>query len=221
MRMSTRVTGGMPATDLDYLRDPAAIERRSAEIARAATRLEHLPADLHPFALALVRAIAEPTIVDDLVASPGFVARARAALEGGGAIMCDAAMVAAGIARARLTAGNEIVCSIAHAEARAIARRQATTRSAAAVTLWRPRLAQAIVAIGNAPTALFRLLEELAAGAPAPAAIIAFPVGFVGAAESKQTLIDARMPIPFVTLRGPRGGSALAVAAINALASPA
>ena len=130
-------------------------------------------------------------------------------------------MTADGIIRTRLPAANDVVCEIGAAETSRIAEQSCTTRSAAAVELWRPLLAGAVVAIGNAPTALFRLLEILADGAPAPAAILAFPVGFVGAAESKEALIESGHGVPYLTLRGRRGGSALAAAAVNALSGDA
>src|SRR5262249_17535794 len=149
--------------------------------------------------------------------SQDVVSRAREALRQGAPIFCDSAMVASGIMRARLPGQNDVVCALDDSRVPALAKALQTTRSAAAVDLWMPRLQAAVVAIGNAPTALFYLLERIAADGPRPAAILAFPVGFVGAAEAKQALIDAQLGIPFITLRGRRGGSALAVAAVNAL----
>jgi precorrin-8X/cobalt-precorrin-8 methylmutase len=197
-----------------YLRDPAAIYRRSFELIRAETDLARLPAALHPLAVRLVHAVADTSVVDDLAWSPGAVRAGREALASGAPILVDARMVAAGVTRSRLPAGNEVICTLDEPETVELARRLGTTRSAAAVELWRPRLAGALVAIGNAPTALFHLLEMIAAGgAPRPAAVLGFPVGFVGAAEAKEALAASRLDLEFVTLRGRRGGSALAAAA--------
>jgi precorrin-8X/cobalt-precorrin-8 methylmutase len=202
---------------LRYLRDPDAIYRESFAIIRREARLAHLPPDIAEIAVRLIHACGMIDIVDDVAFTPEVAARGRAALAEGAPILCDSAMVAAGIMRARLPARNEIVCTLDDERVPALARALKTTRSAAAVELWAERLAGAVVTIGNAPTALFHLLERLARDAPRPAAIIAFPVGFVGAAESKQALIEARLGVPFVTLKGRRGGSALAAAAVNAL----
>jgi precorrin-8X/cobalt-precorrin-8 methylmutase len=150
--------------------------------------------------------------------SPGAGAAARGALAGGAAVLCDSAMVSAGITRSRLPAANPVICTLRDPRVPGLAARLGTTRSAAAVELWREHLAGAVVAIGNAPTALFRLMEMLGSGAPRPAAIIGVPVGFVGAAESKQALIAGADGVPYLTVRGRRGGSALAAAAVNALA---
>jgi precorrin-8X/cobalt-precorrin-8 methylmutase len=160
-----------------------------------------------------------PDIVGDLAWHPGLVEAGRAALGSGAPVLADCRMVADGVIRDRLPVDNEVLCSLDDPEVPALARHLATTRSAAAVELWRDRLSGAVVAIGNAPTALFRLLELLAEGAPRPAAILAFPVGFVGAAESKEALIEADLTVPYLTLRGRRGGSAMAAAAVNALAA--
>jgi precorrin-8X/cobalt-precorrin-8 methylmutase len=200
-----------------YLRDPDAIYRESFAIIRREARLAHLPPDIAEIAVRLIHACGMIDIVDDLVFTPALVAQARAALGSGASILCDSAMVAAGIMRAKLPARNEIVCTLDDARVPELARALKTTRSAAAVELWSERLAGAVVTIGNAPTALFHLLERLAQGGPWPVAILAFPVGFVGAAESKQALIDARLDVPILTLKGRRGGSALAAAALNAL----
>ena len=194
------------------LRDPAAIVRRSFEIVRRETDFSGLPADLTPIAERLVHACGMPDIAGDLAHAGGVAAAARDALTRGAPILADGRMTAAGIVRDRLPAGNRVLCMLDAAAAGG-----GTTRSAAAVDLWRPHLDGAVVAIGNAPTALFRLLELLAAGAPRPAAIFAFPVGFVGAAESKQALCEPPAPAPFLTLLGRRGGSALAAAAVNAV----
>ena len=165
----------------------------------------------------MIHACGMTDLTDDLAWSGDPVAAARHALRDGAPILADAQMVASGIIRARFP-NTEVVCAIAEDEVARVAHRLGTTRSAAAVELWRSRLQGAIVAIGNAPTALFHLLDLIEAGGPRPAAIFAFPVGFVGAVESKQALIDADLGIPYLTLRGRRGGSAIAAAAINALA---
>jgi len=207
--------GGPPPRH--YLRDPDAIYRESFAIIRREARLAHLPGDIAEIAVRLIHACGMTDIAADLAFTPEVAARARAALAAGAPVLCDSAMVAAGIMRTKLPAGNEIVCRLDDARVPELARSLKTTRSAAAVELWAERLAGAVIAIGNAPTALFHLLERLGEGAPRPAAILAFPVGFVGAAESKQALIDARLDVPFLTLKGRRGGSALAAAAVNAL----
>ena len=202
---------------IDYLRDPEEIYRRSFAAIRAACDLARLPADLVPVALRLVHACGMPDIVDDLVASPAAVAAGRAALDAGAAVICDSPMVAQGIQRDRLPRGNAVICTLDEAETKTRAAAEGTTRSAAAVAGWRPVLGGAVVAIGNAPTALFRLLEELDRGAPKPALILGFPVGFIGAAESKSALAADPRGVAFISLRGRRGGSALAAAAVNAL----
>ena len=201
----------------DYLRDPDAIYRESFAIIRREARLAHLPSDIAEIAVRLIHACGMTDIAAGLAFTPEVAARARAALAAGAPVLCDSAMVAAGITRAKLPAGNEIVCTLDDGRVPALARSLKTTRSAAAVELWAERLAGGVVAIGNAPTALFHLLGRLDQGAPRPAAILAFPVGFVGAAESKQALTEARLDIPFLTLKGRCGGSALAAAAVNAL----
>ena len=204
---------------MEYLRDPAEITRRSFEIVRAEADLGALPEALAPVAVRLVHACGMPDIVGGLAWQPGVAEAARAALVAGAPVLADCRMVADGVTPARLPAENSVVCTLDDPEVPALAKRLGTTRSAAAVELWRDRLAGALVAIGNAPTALFRLIELLAEGAPRPAAILAFPVGFVGAAESKEALIEAHLGVPYLTLRGRRGGSALAAAAVNALAA--
>jgi precorrin isomerase len=204
---------------IDYLRDPAEIYRRSFAAIRAEAELARLPADLEPIAVRLVHACGMTDILPELAFSPDLVSRARAALAAGAAVLCDCRMVADGIIERRLPAKHQIVCTLDAPEVPARAASLGTTRSAVAVELWQPRLAGAVVAIGNAPTALFRLLELLDEGAPKPAAILAFPVGFVGAAESKAALAVDSRGVPFLTLRGRRGGSALAAAAVNALAA--
>ncbi len=206
---------------MEYLRDPEAIYRQSFALVRAEADLAGLPAEIAGIAVRLVHACGMPDIVPDLAWSPDAVARGRAALDKGAPVIVDANMVGEGIIRARLPAENEIVCTLNDPAATARAKDIGTTRSAAAVDLWPPRLAGAVIAIGNAPTALFRLLELLADGAAPPAVILAFPVGFVGAAESKQALIDGAAGVPYLTLRGRRGGSAMAAAAVNALCGDA
>ena len=203
---------------IDYLKDPDEIYRRSFRAVRAATDLTGLPDDLSGVAVRLVHACAMPEIVARLAWQGTVVAAANAALAAGAPVLTDARMVREGIIRTRLPAANRLICPLADGDLAEPAERLGTTRSAAAVDLWRPHLAGAVVAIGNAPTALYRLLEVLAEGAPMPAAIFAFPVGFIGAAESKEALIGARTEIPYLTLRGRFGGSALAAAAVNALA---
>jgi precorrin-8X/cobalt-precorrin-8 methylmutase len=201
----------------DYIKDPAEIYRQSFATIEAEARLERLPASLRAVARRMIHACGMTDLVDDLAWDGDPLAAARQALDSGAPILTDAQMVASGIIRARFPK-TDIVCVIAEDEVAETARRLGTTRSAAAIELWRNRLQGAIVAIGNAPTALFHLLDMIEAGGPRPAAIFGFPVGFVGAAESKEALIDARLGIPYLTLRGRRGGSAIAAAAINALA---
>jgi len=201
----------------DYVKDPAEIYRQSFATIEAEARLDGLPEQLRPVARRMIHACGMTDLVDDLAWHGDPVAAARRAIAGGAPILTDAQMVASGIIRGRFPK-TEIVCVIADDAVSDTARRLGTTRSAAAVELWRGRLQGAVVAIGNAPTALFHLLDLIEAGGPRPAAIFGFPVGFVGAVESKQALIDAHLGIPYLTLRGRRGGSAIAAAAINALA---
>ena len=201
----------------DYLRLPEEIYRRSFATARAEANLDGFPPDLAEVAVRLVHACAMPDIVEDLAWGGDVVAQGRTALDAGAPVIVDANMVGEGVIRTRLPAGNEIICTLGDLSIKAAAAAAGTTRSAAAVELWPPRLAGAVVAIGNAPTALFRLLELLADGAPRPAVVLAFPVGFVGAAESKDALIADGSGLTYLTLRGRRGGSALAAAAVNAL----
>jgi precorrin-8X/cobalt-precorrin-8 methylmutase len=210
----------LPSAGYDYLRDPQSIYRRSFELIRAEAGLDRLPEALRPVAERLVHAIADPAIVADLVFSPDLVVAAGAALRRGAPILVDSEMVAAGIIRSRLPAAAQVICTLAEVDG-AAASAAGTTRSAAAVDRWLPHLAGAVVAIGNAPTALFRLLELLDAGAPRPAAVLGFPVGFVGAAEAKEALIVHSAGVPYLALRGRRGGSALAAAAVNGLAGVA
>jgi len=201
-----------------YVRDGAEIYRRSFAIIRAESDLARFTAAEERVAVRIIHACGMIEVARDIVMSPGFAERARMALLGGTAILCDSRMVANGITRARLPNANPIVCTIDDPAVPQLARHLDNTRTAAAMELWRDRLDGAVVAIGNAPTALFRLLEMLDGGAPRPAAVIGLPVGFVGALESKEALAaDGR--VPFLIVRGRKGGSAMAVAAVNALAS--
>ena len=201
----------------ECLRDPQAIYAQSFALIRAEVALDRFPAPLHGMVLRLVHACAMPDIAAELAWHGDAAGAGLAALRAGAPVIVDSRMVAAGIMADRLPAGAEIVQTLDDPRTPALAAAQATTRSAAAVELWRPRLAGAVVAIGNAPTALFHLLDRLRDWPERPAAILAFPVGFVGAAESKDALIAAGLEIPWLTLRGRRGGSALAAAAVNAL----
>jgi len=189
---------------------------------RAETDLSAVPADAEKVAVRMIHGTGQTDLVRDLVIHPGLVAAARGALEAGAPILTDAHMVAAGVTRTRLPADNEVLCLLRDPRVPDLARQWGTTRSAAALSLWGERLDGAVVAIGNAPTALFHLLEMLADGAPRPAAIVGVPVGFIGAAESKEALAgfaeETGVDVPFVTVRGRRGGSALAASALNALA---
>jgi len=202
-----------------YLRDPQEISRRSWDLIRAETDVSRLDADLVTVALRLVHACGMPDLVGDLLASPGAARAGRLALQAGAPIFCDSEMTGAGITRGRLPADNAVVVTLNDPRVPDLARAAGNTRSAAAVELWGERADGAVIAIGNAPTALFRLLELVEAGAPRPALVLGFAVGFVGAAESKAAL--AASGLPFITLRGRRGGSAMAAAAVNALASDA
>jgi precorrin-8X/cobalt-precorrin-8 methylmutase len=205
---------------LDYTRDAAEIYRQSFATIRAEADLARFGAEEARVAVRVIHACGMVEITRDLEFSPGFTEAARGALLAGRPILCDAKMVAHGITRARLPAGNEVICTLDSPEVPALAARIGNTRTAAAMELWGDRLDGALVAIGNAPTALFHLLEMIDAGAPRPAAVIGMPVGFVGAAESKEALLaDGRLPCAIV--RGRKGGSAMAVAAVNALASEA
>jgi len=203
----------------EYLRDPAAIYQRSFDLVREESDLSHLPFEMHPIALRLVHAVADPTILADLVWSVGAAKAGQAALARGAPVLVDAQMVAYGITKKRLPAGNKVICLLDDPAVLTLARQRKTTRSAASLELWVPLLDGALVAVGNAPTALFRLLELIEEGAPHPALVLGFPVGFVGAAESKAALGANRLGIPYIALAGRRGGSALAAAAVNALAS--
>ena len=200
-----------------YVRDGDEIYRRSFATIRAEADLSRLPSDVAQIAVRMIHACGQVDLVDDLGYSPGVVAAGRAALRQGAPILCDAQMVASGITRARLPAGNDVVCTLRDPRVPALAAERGTTRSAAALELWRDRLDGAVVAIGNAPTALFHLLDMIDAGAPRPAAVIGIPVGFIGAAESKDAL--AATDLEHLVVRGRRGGSAITAAAVNALAT--
>jgi precorrin-8X/cobalt-precorrin-8 methylmutase len=204
---------------IDYVRDGAEIYRRSFATIRAEADLSGLPEDVARVAVRMIHACGMTDLVEDLAWSPGAVARARAALLAGAPVLCDARMVASGVTRARLPAGNAVVCTLGEPGVPELAERLGTTRSAAALELWGDRLGGAVVAIGNAPTALFRLLELVEAGAPRPAAVLGIPVGFIGAAESKEAL--AASGLDHLVVRGRRGGSAMTAAAVNAIASEA
>ena len=204
---------------VDYLRDPTAIYRQSFATIRNEVDFSDIPEDIANVAVRLIHACGMTDIVENLVFSPDAAQAGREALLKGAAVLCDARMVAEGVIRSGLPANNEVLCWNNHPECAALAKKMETTRSAAAVEFWRPQLAGALVTVGNAPTTLFRLLEILAEGVEPPAVILGFPVGFVGAAESKELLVkQCRDTVPFLTLSGRRGGSAMAAAAVNALA---
>ncbi|MEJ8572282.1 precorrin-8X methylmutase [Microbaculum marinum] len=202
----------------DYIRDGAEIYRRSFATIRSEADLARFAPDEARVAVRVIHACGMVEVAADLVFSPGFTAAARSALLDGKPILCDSKMVANGITRTRLPADNPVVCTLGEPEVAGLAEMIGNTRTAAAMELWEDRMDGAVIAIGNAPTALFHLFEMLDAGAPTPAAVIGMPVGFVGAAESKEAL-EADGRVPFLTVRGRKGGSAMAVAAINALAS--
>lgn len=203
----------------EYLKDGAEIYRRSFATIRAETDLRRVPPDLEAVAVRMVHASGMTDLVEDLAFSPGVGPAARTALEGGAPVLADAMMVAFGITRSRLPMDNRVICLVNDRQTAERAASRGTTRSAAAVDGWLPDLGGAVVAIGNAPTALFRLLELLEEGAPRPAAVLGLPVGFVGAAESKMALATVEHGVPWLTVHGRRGGSAMAAAAVNALAS--
>ena len=205
-------------TDLDYVRDGAEIYRRSFATIRAEARLDHLPTDVARVAVRMIHSCGMTDLVEDLAFSPDAVSRARAALLAGAPIYCDAQMVASGITRSRLPADNEVICTLNAPGVPELAQRLGNTRSAAAIEHW-DRIGGSVVAIGNAPTALFRLLELLHQGLPRPAAILGLPVGFIGAAESKVALAENGLSLEYLVVHGRRGGSAMAVAAVNAIAS--
>jgi precorrin-8X/cobalt-precorrin-8 methylmutase len=202
-----------------YIRDGSEIYRQSFATIRAEADLSGLPDDVARVAVRMIHACGMTDLVDDLGYSPGVVESARQALVKGAPILCDAQMVASGITRRRLPAGNEVLCTLSDPRVPALAAELGTTRSAAALELWRDQLAGSVVAIGNAPTALFRLLEMIDDGAGRPAAVVGIPVGFIGAAESKQALAEHGGGLHYLIVRGRRGGSAVTAAAINAIAS--
>ena len=203
-----------------YLRDGDAIYRRSFAIIRSEADLARFSAEEAEVAVRMIHACGVVEVSRQIEFGNGLVAAARAALAQGALILCDAEMVAQGVTRARLPAGNDVICTLRDPRVPALAARLRTTRSAAALDLWAERLAGAVVAIGNAPTALFRLMELIDVGAPRPAAILGIPVGFVGAAEAKDALAADPRDLPFLIVRGRMGGSAMAAAALNALARP-
>ncbi|MCO6058958.1 precorrin-8X methylmutase [Pseudomonas sp. MOB-449] len=204
---------------IEYIRDGQEIYRNSFSIIRAEANLAGIPADLEKLAVRVIHACGMVDVVEDLCFSPGAGAAGRAAIANGAPILCDARMVAEGITRARLPANNQVICTLNDPGVPELARERGNTRSAVALEHWREHLEGSVVVIGNAPTALFYLLEMLDAGAPKPALILGFPVGFVGAAESKDMLAADSRGVPYVIVRGRRGGSAMAAAAINALAT--
>jgi precorrin-8X/cobalt-precorrin-8 methylmutase len=201
----------------EYERDGATIYRRSFATIRAEADLAGLPDDVARVAVRMIHACGQVDLVDDLDFSPAVVRRAREALDAGAPVLCDAEMVASGITRRRLPKDNDVVCTLNDPRTPGLARELGTTRTAAALQLWGDRLGGAVVAIGNAPTALFHLLEMMEAGAPRPAAVLGIPVGFVGAVESKDAL--AASDLEHLVVRGRRGGSAITAAAVNAIAS--
>ncbi len=204
---------------LDYLRDATEIYRLSFATIRAEADLAQFPDDVARVVVRLIHTCGQVDVADHVAFTHDVVSRAHAALAGGAPVLCDSSMVAAGITKDRLPAANEVVSLVADPRAADLAARSGTTRSAAAVELWAPRLGGAVVAIGNAPTALFRLLELVDDGAVAPAAVLGGPVGFVGSAQSKQELIDRPRGMSYLVVTGRRGGSAMAAAAVNAIAS--
>jgi len=201
-----------------YLRDGTAIYERSFAIIRAEADLSRFSAEEADVAVRMIHACGAVEAAQNIVFGPNLVAAARGALAAGAPILCDAEMVAHGITRARLPAHNEVICTLRDPQVPALAEKLGTTRSAAALDFWIDRLAGSVVAIGNAPTALFRLLELIDTGAPKPAAILGIPVGFVGAADAKDALAADPCGVPFLIVRGRMGGSAMTAAAINALA---
>jgi precorrin-8X/cobalt-precorrin-8 methylmutase len=211
-----------PRRRYDYLTSGAAIYRNSFATIRREADLARVPPDAEKLAVRMIHGSGQVDLVEDLVIHPGLVGAARTALESGAPILCDVTMVATGVTRSRLPRDNDVVSFLDDPRVSDLAAAWGTTRTAAAVSLWEPVLDGAIVAIGNAPTALFHLLEVILDGGPRPAAIVGCPVGFVGATESKQALVDLGadhgVDIPYVTVRGRRGGSAMTSSALNALA---
>jgi precorrin-8X/cobalt-precorrin-8 methylmutase len=203
---------------IDYLRDGTEIYRRSFAIIRAEADLSRFSDAEADVAVRMLHACGMVEIAQNIIFAARVITSARAALGAGAAILCDSEMVSHGVTRARLPTGNAVICTLRDPAVPSMAEKLSTTRSAAALELWRDRLEGALVVIGNAPTSLFRLLEMLDEGAPSPAAILGMPVGFVGAAESKEALIANARAIPFIAVRGRAGGSAMAAAAVNGLA---
>lgn len=212
-----------PSRRYDYITDGAEIYRRSFATIRAESDLSALPPDLRVVATRIIHAAGDVEIVRDIAAHQNVVSAARSALRAGAPILTDSNMLASGVTRRRLPADNQILCTLRNPEVPELAAGWSTTRAAAAVSLWEPNLEGAVIAIGNAPTALFHLLEMLLDGAPRPAAIVGMPVGFIGSAESKRALAEHRLSdgtqVPWVVVHGRRGGSAMAAAALNALAT--
>lgn len=204
----------------DYIRDGAEIYRRSFATIRAEADLAGFPADVERVVVRMIHACGQVDLAGDVEFTPDVVAIAHDALRAGAPILTDANMIASGVTRKRLPADNEVLCTLSDPRVPGLARELGTTRSAAALELWRDKLPGSVVAVGNAPTALFRLFELLEDGVGAPAAIIGVPVGFIGAAESKVELVK-RAPAPYLVVHGRRGGSALAVSALNAIAQEA
>lgn len=204
---------------MNYKKDGAAIYKESFAIIRRECDLSAFSADLSRVVVRMVHACGMTDLPQLVLASPEAAEIGMRALRDGAPILCDSNMVANGITRSRLPANNQVICTLRDAQSAALATKLQTTRSAAAIELWHDHLAGSVIAIGNAPTALFHLLEMLERGAPHPALILGMPVGFVGAAESKQALVASQLEIPYITVQGRRGGSAIAVAAVNALAS--
>jgi precorrin-8X/cobalt-precorrin-8 methylmutase len=204
---------------LDYIRDAAEIYRQSFATIRAEADLTRFPGDVAQVVVRLIHTCGQVDVAEHVAYTDDVVAKARAALDAGAPILCDSSMVASGITRSRLPADNEVVSLVADPRAADLAVRLGSTRSAAGVDLWADRLGGAVLAIGNAPTALFRLLELLDDGAPAPAAVLGGPVGFVGSAQSKEELIARPRGMSYLVVTGRRGGSAMAAAAVNAIAS--
>ena len=214
-----------PTRHYEYVDSGPAIYVASFATIRREADLRAVPADAEKLAVRMIHGSGQVDLADDLIVHPQMVSTARAALESGAPILCDATMVATGVTRSRLPKDNDVVCLLNDPRVPGLAREWRTTRTAAAVSLWGPRLDGAVVAIGNAPTALFHLLEMILDGGPRPAAIVGCPVGFIGAAESKQALVDLNaehgIDIPYATVRGRRGGSAMTSSALNALAQEA
>jgi precorrin-8X/cobalt-precorrin-8 methylmutase len=204
---------------LDYIRDGAEIYRQSFATIRAEADLARFPDDVARVVVRLIHTCGQVDVAERVAYSEDVVAKTHAALAGGAPVLCDSSMVAAGITTSRLPAANDVVALVADARTAELAARRETTRSAAAVELWADRLGGAVLAIGNAPTALFRLLELIDEGIPAPEAVLGGPVGFVGSAQAKQELIDRPRGMSYLVVTGRRGGSAMAAAAVNAIAS--